>query len=77
MDYRIIAQARDKSQAQALAVALRAYGFHPLEQGDGGFPGVPNPFGTEGVPVQVPEEEAADATELAVQLLKEMGASSP
>lgn len=77
MDYRIIAQAKDESQARALAVALRAYGFHPLEQGDGGLPGVPNLFGPEGVPVQVPEEEAADATPLAAELLKEMGTPSP
>ena len=77
MDYRIIAEAQDDAQARALAVALRAYGFHPLEQGDGGLPGVPNPFGGDGVPVQVPESEAEDATALAAALLKEMGASAP
>ncbi len=77
MDYQIIAQAKDVSQAMALAVALRAYGFHPLEQGDGGLPGVSTAFGSEGVPVQVPEDEAGDATVLAVELLKEMADSTP
>lgn len=72
MAYQIIAQAKDIAQARALAVALRAYGFHPLEDGDGGLPGVPNLFGPEGVPVQVPEDEVADATDLAAQLLREM-----
>ena len=77
MPYQIIAHVKDPSQARALTVALRAYGFNPLEQGDGGLPGVPNLFGPEGVPVQVPEEEARDATVLAVDLLKEMAASDP
>ena len=75
MAYQIIAHVKDPSQARALVVALRAYGFNPLEQGDGGLPGVPNLFGPEGVPVQVPEEEVRDATVLAVDLLKEMAAS--
>jgi hypothetical protein len=77
MPYQIIAHVKDPSQARALVVALRAYGFNPLEQGDGGLPGVPNLFGPEGVPVQVPEEEVRDATVLAVDLLKEMAASDP
>lgn len=75
MAYQIIARAKNISMARALEVALRAYGFHPLEQGEGGLPGVPNLFGSEGVPVQVPEEEAADATVLAGELLKEMAGS--
>lgn len=75
MAYQTIAQAKNESMARALIVALRAYGFHPLERGEGGLPGVPNLFGPEGVPVQVPEEEAPDATVLAQDLLKEMAAS--
>lgn len=77
MTYQIITRVKDPSQARALVVALRAYGFNPLEQGDGGLPGVPNLFGSDGVPVQVPEEEVADATLLAEQLLKEMAGSGP
>ncbi len=77
MAYKIIARAKDMPTARALAVALRAYGFHPMEQGEGGLPGVPNLFGGEGVPVQVPEEESGDATVLAADLLKEMAASDP
>jgi len=72
MSYRIIAHIEDAAQARALIVALRAYGFHPLEPGDGGFPGVPNFFTDTGIPVQVPEEEAGDAAELAAALLREM-----
>ena len=74
MAYQMIAQAKNASMARALEVALRAYGFHPLEQGEGGLPGMPNLFGPQGIPVQVPEEEAADATVLAAELLREMAA---
>lgn len=77
MAYKIIARADNLPMARALEVALRAYGFHPMEQGEGVLPGVPNLFGPDGVPVQVPEEEAADATVLAADLLKEMVASGP
>jgi len=77
MAYQIIAQAKTIAMARALEVALRAYGFHPLEQGEGGLPGMPNLFGPAGVPIQVPEEEVADATVLAEELLKEMAASGP
>ncbi|MGB3337187.1 MAG: hypothetical protein WBA73_08420 [Devosia sp.] len=77
MTYQIIAHVKNMSQARALVVALRAYGFNPLEQGDGGLPGMPVLFGPEGVPVQVPEDEVADATVLAMDLLKQMAASGP
>ena len=75
MAYQIIAHVKDPSQARALVVALRAYGFNPLEQGDGGLPGVNGLFGSEGVPVQVPEDEVRDATLLAEDLLRDMAAS--
>lgn len=74
MSYQTIAQVKDLSAARVLIVALRAHGFHPLEQGEGGLPGVPNLFGAEGVAVQVPEDEARDATLLADDLLKDMAA---
>lgn len=75
MSYQIIARVKDPSAARVLVVALRAHGFHPLEQGEGGLPGVRNLFGDEGVPVQVPEDEASDAALLAKDLLKDMAAS--
>lgn len=75
MGYQIIAQVENPSIARVLVVALRAHGFHPLEGGDGGLPGVPNLFGPKGVPVQVPQEEAEDATLLARELLSEMEGS--
>lgn len=77
MAYQIIAQVKDRSQARALMVALRAYGFNPMELGDGGLPGVSNLFAQGGVPVQVPEEEAADATVLVRDLLKQMSNPDP
>ena len=77
MTFQIIAHVEDPSAARVLVVALRAHGFHPLETGEGGLPGVPNLFGPEGIPVQVPEDEAADATLLATQLLREMAAGTP
>ena len=77
MSYQIIANVENPSTARVLVAALRAHGFHPLEHGEGGLPGVGNIFGKGGVPVQVPEEEAGDATLLAAELLKEMVASDP
>lgn len=77
MAYQTIAQAKTFSMARSLEVALRAYGFHPLEPSEGGLPGVPNLFGPEGFPVQVPEEEAGDAAVLAQDLLAEMTAEGP
>lgn len=72
MTFQIIAEVEDPSMARVLVVALKAHGFHPLEGGEGGFPGVRGLFGPKGVPVQVPEDEAGDATVLANELLREM-----
>jgi hypothetical protein len=77
MAYETIAEVESLDMARVLAVALRAHGFHPLEQGDGGLPGVRGLFGPKGIPVQVPEDEARDATVLARELLKDMQASGP
>ncbi len=73
--YRIIVDVEDIAQARVLIAALRAHGFHPLEPGDGGLPGVPRLFSGGGTPIQVPEEEASDATALAQALLQQMRAS--
>lgn len=77
MKYQAIAQVRDSGIARILIVALRAHGFHPLEPRDGGLPGVPNLFGAEGVSIEVPENEAGDATILVEDLLKDMGGNAP
>ena len=68
----IIARVPDPTVARVLIAALQAHGFHPIETGDAGLPGVTDPFFGKGLPIQVPEEEAADARLLAEQLLKEM-----
>lgn len=72
MNFITIGQVRDAGMARVVLVALRAHGFHPLELRDGGLPGVPNLFGSEGFGIEVPEEEAADATLLVKELLKDM-----
>jgi hypothetical protein len=70
----IIARVPDPSMARSLIVALRAYGFHPEDDMDGGLPGVTDPIFGKGVPIRVPEEEAEDCRLLAADLLKEMQA---
>jgi hypothetical protein len=62
MDFITVGQVRDEG----------VHGFHPLEPRNGGLPGVPNLFGAEGVGIEVPEDEAADATLLLEELLKDM-----
>lgn len=75
MNFITIGQVRDAGVARVILVALRAHGFHPLEPRDGGLPGVPNLFGPEGVGIEVPEDEASDATLLLADLLKDMDRS--
>lgn len=72
MRFETIGRVKDPSVARILLVALRAHGFHPLELREGGLPGVPNLFAHEGVSIEVPESEAADAKLLADELLKDM-----
>ncbi|MEO8756281.1 MAG: hypothetical protein ABI398_00820 [Devosia sp.] len=68
----IIARVPDPTVARVLIAALQAHGFHPVESGDAGLPGVTDPFFGRGLPIRVPEDEAADARVLAEDLLKEM-----
>lgn len=69
MAFKTIIHVRDISTARVLVAALKAHGFHPLEGGEGGLPGV---VGLRGTAVAVPEEEAKDAAVLAEDLLREM-----
>ncbi|MEQ1899611.1 MAG: hypothetical protein ABL866_02645 [Devosia sp.] len=68
----IVARVPDASLARSLIVALRAYGFHPPDIEDGGLPGIIDPIFGKGIPIRLPEEEAADGRLLAEDLLKQM-----
>jgi hypothetical protein len=70
--FETIADVTDPAVARVLITALKAHGFHPLEGGESGLPGMPGVFSPKGVAVAVPEEEAEDARVLAEALLKEM-----
>jgi hypothetical protein len=72
VNYVTIAEVGDANMARVLVAALRGYGFHPLERDDEGPFGLPG-FATErGMPIEVPEAEAADARALAAALLADM-----
>ena len=70
--FETIAEIADPAAARILILALKAHGFHPLEGGDSGLPGLPGVFGPKGVAIQVPEAEAADALLLAETLIRDM-----
>ncbi len=72
--FETVAEVQDPSVARVLIAALKAHGFHPLEGGDSGLPGMPGVFSPRGIAISVPEEEAADAKILAEDLLREMRA---
>ena len=69
-----IAHVNDPSLARVLIAALKAHGFHPLESGENGLPGLPGVVAPKGIPIRVPEEEARDGRILAEDLLKQMTA---
>ena len=70
--YETIAHVSDPALARVLIAALKAHGFHPLEGGQNGLPGLPGVVAPKGIPIDVPDEEAADGKLLAEDLLKEM-----
>jgi len=72
--FEVIAEVQDPSVARVLIAALKAHGFHPLEGGETGLPGLPGVFGPRGIEISVPEQEAGDAETLATALLAEMRA---
>jgi hypothetical protein len=57
-----------------LIAALKAHGFHPLEGGESGLPGLPGVYAPKGIPIELPEDEAADGRVLAEALIKQMQA---
>ena len=70
--YEIIARVSDISQARVLIAALQAHGFHPMEGGESGVPGMPGVFSPRGIPISLPDDEASDGKLLAEALLKDM-----
>jgi len=70
--FETIAHVSDPALARVLIAALQAHGFHPLESGQNGLPGLPGVVAPKGIPIQLPDEEAADGKLLAEDLLKQM-----
>jgi hypothetical protein len=72
--FETVAHVADPSLARVLIAALKAHGFHPLEGGQNGLPGMPGVVEPRGIAIQVPDEEARDGKLLAEDLLKQMRA---
>ena len=72
--YETIVHVSELAQARVLIAALKAHGFHPLEGGQNGLPGMPGVVEPRGIAIQVPGEEARDGKLLAEDLLKQMRA---
>ncbi|HWV01072.1 MAG TPA: hypothetical protein VN109_07900 [Devosia sp.] len=72
--YETIVHVSELAQARVLIAALKAHGFHPLEGGQNGLPGMPGVVEPRGIAIQVPDEEARDGKLLAEDLLKQMRA---
>ncbi len=70
--YETVAEIEDPSVARVLIAALKAHGFHPKEGGEHGLPGLAGVYGPKGIPIELPEDEAADGKILAEALVAEM-----
>ena len=70
--FETVATIEDPSVARVLIAALKAHGFHPREGLENGLPGFAGVYGPKGIPVELPESEAADGKLLAEALVKEM-----
>jgi len=70
--YETIAEIEDPSVARVLIAALKAHGFHPVEGGEHGLPGLAGVYGPKGIPIELPEAEAVDGKLLADALIAEM-----
>ncbi len=67
-----MAEIDDPSIARVLLAALKAHGFHPREGAEHGLPGLAGIYGPRGIPIELPEAEAADGRLLVADLLAEM-----
>lgn len=67
-----MAEIDDPSIARVLLTALKAHGFHPREGAEHGLPGLAGIYGPRGIPIELPEAEAADGRLLVADLLAEM-----
>jgi hypothetical protein len=70
--YETITYVSDPALARVLIAALQAHGFHPLESGENGLPGLPGVVAPKGIPIRVPDEEAREGKLLAEDLLRDM-----
>lgn len=70
--FETVATLDDPAVARVLIAALQAHGFHPREGAQHGLPGLNGVYGPKGIPIELPEEEAADGKLLADVLVKEM-----
>lgn len=71
-NFETIISHQDANVVRIISIALKAHGFHPLDEslaGPLGYPGVVSP---RGVNLQVPSAEAEDARLLAEALLLEI-----
>ena len=71
--FETIAEIDDPNVVRILVAALKGYGFHPLDRDNDGPPGLPGFTGFKGLPISVPEGEAAEARVLTESLLRDMG----
>ena len=63
---------QDANVVRVIVIALKAHGFHPLEEGLAGPLGYPGVVSPKGMDIKVPSQEAWDARLLADALLQEM-----
>ncbi len=56
----------------SLITALEGAGVPSAGGVESGLPGLPGVYGPKGIPIELPEEEAADGKMLAEALVKEM-----
>ena len=70
--FETVATVEDPSIARVLIAVLSAHGFNPREGARHGLPGLSGVYGPKGIPIELPEDEAADGKLLAEVLVKDM-----